>query len=80
MSVVAAVKTAQAIALAIDLITLATEAAAAAQRVSLLLQKRQAEGTEVTDEDWATLLSERAAALALLHVSIGRRAGERPQP
>lgn len=60
---------------AIELMTLAAEAAPAAQRISALIQQRQAAGSEITNDDWIELLADRATAQALLAASIVRRQG-----
>lgn len=62
-----------AIAQAIQLITLATEAAAAASRISALIAQRQAAGTELSEQDWAELINDRAVAQAMLLASISKR-------
>lgn len=62
-----------AIAQAIQLITLATEAAVAASRISALVSKHQAAGTELTEEDWRELLADRAMAQSMLIASIAKR-------
>ena len=62
-----------ALAKAIELMTLAAEAAAAAQRISALIQQRQSAGSDLTNDDWATLLEDRDLARTLLAASIARR-------
>jgi hypothetical protein len=58
---------------AVELAALATEFAAAAQRISTLVLERQEAGRPLTDEDWAGLLNDRRLAQALLAASIARR-------
>lgn len=65
--------TALALAKAIELITLATEAAAAANRISALIAQRQATGSQLTDADWAALLQDRQIAQLALMASIAKR-------
>lgn len=62
-----------AISKAIELITVATELSAAASRVSALIAKAQAAGRDITDEEWNSLLADRAMAQAMLMASIRKR-------
>lgn len=67
------IETAAAIKVAADLITLAIEASVAVNRISALIQARQAAGKEITQEDWTGLLSDRQIAQAMLLASIRNR-------
>ena len=67
------IETAAAIKVAADLITLAIEASVAANRISALIQARQAAGAEFSPEDWAGLLADRQVAQAMLLASIRKR-------
>jgi myo-inositol catabolism protein IolC len=58
---------------AVQLATLAAEAAVAAGRISKVLQDRAAAGQEFTEADLADLLTDRATAQAMLIASIARR-------
>lgn len=65
--------TALALAKVIELVTLATEATAAAQRISALIAQRQASGSQLSEEDWIALMNDRQIAQAALLASIVKR-------
>jgi len=67
------IETAAAIKIATDLITLAIEVSAAANRVSSLIAARQAAGAQLSADDWAGLLADRQVAQAMLLASIRKR-------
>lgn len=62
-----------ALAKTLELITLAIEASAAANRISALIAARQAAGKEITEDDFAALMADRQIAQAALAASIIKR-------
>ena len=66
-------ETAVVISQLIQLVTLANEATAAAARISALIAKHQATGTDISAEDWNALLADRQIAQAVLLASIKKR-------
>lgn len=65
--------TAVALAQVMDLVELAAQSSAAAQRISALIAQRHARGEEITDEDWMALVNDRQMAQTMLVASIAKR-------